>query len=120
MLASTGCTVFGGKRAIVVAADTPCTNLVPTTWRDGVAHAADPSPAKAKPAEPPANASDSAKAQYWQVMYDLAMEELRKWTLFGVSEAQMVEDANGRTRDAIDIVAGCEARDAAAVKKGSG
>jgi hypothetical protein len=111
--------VFGGRRAIVVAADTPCTGLVPQSWREGAAHAADPDPAPPAPPAPAANATDSQKADYWHKMYDLALAEAKKWTIFGVSEAQVVENANGRTRDTIDIVAGCEARDAAAVKKGS-
>lgn len=52
-------------------------------------------------------------------MYELALGELKKWSGFGVAEAQKVEDANGRTRDAIGITEQCEKRDAAAVKRAS-
>jgi hypothetical protein len=108
--------VFGGKRALVVAADTPCAELVPTPWRDGVAHAPDPAPAPAGPVAPAATAPESAKTDYWRAMYEWALGETKKWTGFGVAEAQRVEDANGRTRDAISIISTCEKRDADAVK----
>lgn len=42
--------------------------------------------------------------------------EQKKWTVFALSEANKVDQANGRTADAIGIVGRCEARDAKAVK----
>lgn len=44
------------------------------------------------------------------------MGEARKWAAFGVSEYQRREDANGRTNDVIEIVGGCERRNARAVE----
>jgi hypothetical protein len=117
MLASTGCTVFGGRRAVVLAADAPCANLVPSTWAEGVAHTPDPAPAPPAPAAPAATAPESARTDYFRSMYELALGELRKWTSFAVSEAQNVENANGRTRDSVAIIRGCETRDAAAVHR---
>jgi hypothetical protein len=116
-LASTGCTVFGGKQALVVAPEVDCVGLVPSRWRDGVPHTADPDPAAPAPAAPASNAPDSQKAEYWHRMYDLALNEAKKWTVFGVSEYQVATNANGRTNDTLDIVGGCEKRAAAAVKK---
>lgn len=117
MLASTGCTVFGGRRVAVTAADAPCTNLVPTAWHDGVDHTPDPAPAPPAPVPPAANAPEAQQTGYWRAMYELAIGELRKWAGFAVAESQQVENANGRTRDAIDITRGCEQRDAAAVRR---
>jgi len=39
------------------------------------------------------------------------------WVAFADAQTGKLDDANGRTRDAIGIVERCEARDAAAVKK---
>ena len=39
------------------------------------------------------------------------------WIAFGDAQTAQLDKANGRTGDALDIVARCEARDAAAVKK---
>jgi len=50
-------------------------------------------------------------------MYEWSLGELKKWTGFAISEAQRVEDANGRTADTVTIVQNCEKRDASAVKK---
>lgn len=117
MLASTGCTVFGRGRPVINAADAPCSNLVPSAWHDGVEHTPDPAPAPAAPAQPAANAPEAQQTSYWRAMYELAIGELRKWTGFAVAESQRVEDANGRTRDSIDITRQCEQRDAAAVRR---
>ena len=40
-----------------------------------------------------------------------------EWISFADAQTGKLDMANGRTRDAIDIVARCEARDAAAVKR---
>lgn len=109
--------MFGGKRALVLASDAPCTELVPSTWLDGVQHTPDPDPAPPAPAQPVSSAPESAKTDYWRSMYELALGELKKWTGFGVSEYQKTEDANGRTRDSIGIASSCEKRDAEAVKR---
>jgi hypothetical protein len=45
------------------------------------------------------------------------LASLKTWIGFGVAEAGNVEIANQRTKDAMGIVARCEARDAAAVNK---
>jgi hypothetical protein len=39
------------------------------------------------------------------------------WIVFGDAQTAQLDKANGRTGDALDIVARCEARDAAAVKR---
>jgi len=39
------------------------------------------------------------------------------WVAFADAQTGRLDDANGRTRDAIGIVERCEARDAAAVKQ---
>lgn len=39
------------------------------------------------------------------------------WIAFGDAQTAQLDKANGRTGDALDIIARCEARDAAAVKK---
>jgi hypothetical protein len=120
MLASTGCTVFGGKQeALVVAANPDCAGLVPSRWRAGVSHTKDPTPASAQPVKPANTASADQQIGYWRSMYELALGELKKWVGFGVSESQKVEDANGRTTDTLDIVSDCEKRAAAAVKRAS-
>ena len=41
------------------------------------------------------------------------------WVSFADAQTGKLDQANGRTRDAIEIVERCEARDAAAVKRGS-
>jgi hypothetical protein len=39
------------------------------------------------------------------------------WIAFGDAQTAQLDKANGRTGDALDIVARCEARDAAAVRR---
>jgi hypothetical protein len=107
--------VFGNRSAPVLASDAPCANLAPERWRQGVAHAPDPAPAPPGPVAPPLGASDAAQRDHWRSMYNWAFAELQKWAAFGVAEAQRVEDANGRINDVIEIVGGCERRNARAV-----
>jgi len=45
-----------------------------------------------------------------------ALEEQKKWEVFGLETANRLDQANGRTADAIGIIERCEERDAAAVK----
>jgi len=77
--------------------------LIPPDWANGVEHTPIPAAAPPKPADQPGVLA-------W------TLDELKKWTGFGVSEANKVDQANGRTADAIGIVGRCEARDAKAVK----
>lgn len=98
----TGCTVFGGKQRIV-AADTPCSALVPETWLDGVDGAPEPAPAGPEPGT-------------LQGKLDQAIAELKKWIGFAVDTDNRRVQANARTRDSVGIISRCENRDAAAVK----
>jgi hypothetical protein len=87
-----------------VASPSACADLIPADWAKGVDHTPIPDAAPAKPTDQPGILA-------W------TLDELKKWTGFGVSEAAKVDQANGRTADAIGIVARCEARDAKAVKQ---
>lgn len=64
-----------------------CSGLLPSDWRLGVAGAALPEG-----------------------------DTVGDWIVFADAQTAKLDQANGRTRDAIDIVSRCEARDAAAVK----
>ncbi len=127
MLALPGCTVFGRARPVVLATSAPCTPLVPSQWTaksedgGGVQHTPDPEPAPAAPAKPVGvELPTQGWVDYWKSMYQWAFGEQKKWINFGISESQKVEDANGRTRDAVvGIISTCEARDAAAIAKGA-
>jgi hypothetical protein len=44
------------------------------------------------------------------------LDSLKNWVNFGVSEANKVDQSNGRTTDVIDIITRCEQRDADAMK----
>lgn len=100
MLAVPGC----AGSVVIAASPNACASLLPTEWNKGVDHTDIPDAAPAKPADIPG-----------QLAWTLG--ELKKWTGFGVSEANKLDQANGRTADAIGIVGRCEARDAAAAKK---
>jgi hypothetical protein len=89
---------------VIVATPSACSTLLPDEWKKGVEHAPTPDAAPAKP-------SDQTGLIAW------TLNELKKWTGFGVDEASRVDQANGRTKDAIGIVERCESRDAAAQKK---
>lgn len=73
---------------IVTASPSSCATLLPSEWRDGVAGAPLP---------------DGNTVADWEVFAD--------------AQTGKLDQANGRTKDAIGIVERCEARDAAAVKK---
>jgi len=64
-----------------------CSTLVPTDWRAGV------------PAAPLPDGST-----------------VGDWIAFGDAQTGQLDKANGRTKDTIDIISRCEARDAAALK----
>jgi hypothetical protein len=97
----------------ILASPSACASLLPADWANGVAHTDLPAAAPAMPQ--PAPGHDAATL--WQNRYGWALDEQKKWASFGVSEANKLDQANGRTADAIGIVERCEARDAAAVNK---
>lgn len=39
------------------------------------------------------------------------------WQTFGIAQTGQLDKSNGRTRDSVQIVAKCEARDAAALRR---
>lgn len=65
-----------------------CSTLLPAEWRQGVAGAELPQG-----------------------------DTIGDWIVFGDQQTARLDQANGRTKDAIGIVERCEARDAAAVKR---
>lgn len=65
----------------------PCSQLVPETWRKGVESAPLP-----------------------------AHDTVGEWVAFGDAQTAQLDKANGRTADALGIVEKCEARDRAAGK----
>lgn len=77
---------------IVRASRSPCAELLPSQWLDGVAGAAVPAPRKDND----------------------AVAALREWVGFGVAESAQREKANDRYRDAHGIMMRCTARDVAA------
>jgi hypothetical protein len=81
-----------------------CSSLVPAEWEKGVEGAALP------PLAEPAS-GDKAKELVQ------TLDALKNWTEFGLFQTVKLDQANGRTRDAIGIVRRCEERDRAAVRK---
>lgn len=73
---------------IVTTHSASCSSLLPPEWKQGVAGA---------PLPEGNTVSD--------------------WIVFGDAQTGKLDQANGRTKDAIGIVERCESRDAAAVKK---
>jgi len=67
-----------------------CASLLPAEWKAGVAGAALP-----------------------------AGDTVGDWISFGDAQTGKLDEANGRTKDAIGIVERCEKRDASAVKRAS-
>lgn len=84
--------VLGGCAAapVVTAAPSSCAALLPPEWTQGVAGAPLP---------------DGNTVADWEVFAD--------------AQTGKLDQANGRTKDAIGIVERCEARDAAAIKHAS-
>ena len=72
----------------MTAQNAGCSELIPADWRQGVAGAPLPSG-----------------------------DTVGDWVSFADAQTGKLDQANGRTKDAIELVARCEARDAAAVKK---
>jgi hypothetical protein len=73
---------------VVTASSASCAALLPAEWKQGVAGAPLPDG-----------------------------NSVGDWIAFGDAQTGKLDQANGRTKDAIGIVERCEARDAAAVKK---
>src|SRR5690242_18741090 len=72
----------------VLSTPNSCATLLPGEWKEGVAGAELP-----------------------------AGDTVGDWVAFADAQTGKLDQANGRTRDAIGIVERCEARDAAAVKR---
>ncbi|WP_324807252.1 hypothetical protein SH584_11575 [Sphingomonas sp. LY29] len=72
----------------VISTPNSCSTLIPQTWREGVAGA-----------ELPAD------------------DSIGSWIVFGDSQTGKLDQANGRTRDTIEIVSACEKRDSEAVRR---
>jgi hypothetical protein len=73
---------------VVTATPSACATLLPQSWKIGVA---------------PAPLPDG--------------NTVGDWIAFGDAQTGKLDQANGRTKDAIEIVERCEARDVAAIKK---
>lgn len=78
----------GCAAPIVTATPNSCSSLLPSSWLEGVA-------------PPPLPAGN----------------DVGDWVSFGDAAIGKLDQANGRTVDAITIVSKCEARDAKAVRK---
>lgn len=89
-LASTSLAVAAcaGGPPIVTTQSASCSTLLPPSWKDGVPGA-------------PLPEGDT----------------VGDWISFADAQTGKLDQANGRTRDAIEIVTRCEARDQAAVKR---
>lgn len=87
-LALTGC---AGSR-VVVPARSACSSLVSQDWRKGVEQA---------PA--PVDAGND-------------LDRLKAWIAFGVDQSTRLDAANGRTKDAIELIERCERRDFEAIQ----
>ena len=84
-----GLTACAGGPPIVTASAADCAALVPAEWKAGVAAA--PLPAE--------------------------QSTVGEWIAFADAQTGRLDQANGRTRDAIAIVERCEARERDALKK---
>lgn len=80
--------LLGGCATTVVSTPNSCAMLLPQEWRTGV-----------EPAPLPTG------------------DTVGDWIIFGDAQTGKLDQANGRTKDAIGIVERCEERDAQAVKK---
>ena len=88
--------LLAGCAATVIQADASrCSDLLPSSWLEGVA---------------PAPLPESAKLPDGH-------DDARPWQSGFVAQTGQLEAANGRYVDAVGIVRRCEDRDAAAVKR---
>ena len=81
------CGACVGAPRIVQASAAGCSELIPGSWREGI---------------------EGAPLPQGDTVGD--------WVSFADAQTGRLDQANGRTRDAIELVSRCEARDAAAVK----
>ena len=88
LCAMSGLAACAGGPPIVTASGAGCAALLPVEWRAGVAGAALP---------------DGST--------------VGDWVVFGDAQTGKLDEANGRTRDAIGIVERCETRDGEAVRR---
>lgn len=88
LFATPGCALFAGARPTATIQGAGCSSLIPEGWRQPVAGAPLP-----------------------------AGNEVGDWISFGDQQTGKLDQANGRTIDAIYLVERCEARDAEAVKR---
>ncbi len=88
LCAMSGLAACASGPPIVTAGSAGCAALLPAEWRAGVAGATLP------------NGSS-----------------VGDWVVFGDAQTGKLDEANGRTRDAIGIVERCEARDGEALKR---
>jgi len=88
LLAMLGCAACVGGPPIVTTSAASCSSLLPDSWKQGVAAAPLPDG-----------------------------NTVGDWIAFGDAQTGKLDQANGRTKDAIGIVERCESRDASAVKK---
>ena len=88
LFAMLACAACAGGPPIVAASAAGCSSLLPPEWEQGVAGAPLPEG-----------------------------NSVGDWVAFGDAQTGKLDQANGRTTDAIGIVKRCEARDAAALKK---
>jgi hypothetical protein len=88
LLAMLACAACAGGPPIVTASAADCSSLVPEEWKQGVA---------------------GAELPVGDVLAD--------WIVFGDAQTGKLDQANGRTRDAIGIVERCESRDAEAIRR---
>lgn len=84
------CALSACAAPIVTTQSAGCSSLIPDSWLQGVA--ASPLPEG---------------------------NSVGDWIVFGDAQTGKLDQANGRTKDAIEIQRRCEARDAAAVKRAS-
>lgn len=91
---------------VILAGPSACADLIPAEWSKGVPGAEPPAPIPDLPVTAPI--ADQLKQ---------ALAGMKSWTSFGVDQSNRLDQANGRTADAIGILRRCEERDRAAVKK---
>jgi hypothetical protein len=87
-LATLACALSACAAPIVTTQSAGCSSLIPDSWTEGVPGAPLPEG-----------------------------NQVGDWIVFGDQQTARLDQANSRTKDAIEIQRRCEARDAAAIKK---
>ncbi len=80
--------VTGCSAPTVLSTPNSCSTLLPSSWKDGVAGAELP-----------------------------GGDTVAEWIAFGDAQTGKLDQANGRTKDAIEVVERCERRDSEAVRR---